>query len=105
MTARIFAAARERLLDIWEYTAERWGEDQADKYVRDLALAIEQAGRSRPCWRAVPDEELAGVFFIRHAHHFIFFRELPGSTLGVISILHESMDLPARLREDAGRSR
>jgi plasmid stabilization system protein ParE len=33
----------------------------------------------------------------------VFFRELSKKRLGVISVLHEKMDIPARLREDAER--
>ena len=49
------------------------------------------------------DEALIGVFFIRYQHHYLFFRELSDGTLGVISILHENMDIPARLRDDSER--
>jgi len=104
MTARIFVAAKERLIEIWDYTAETWGEAQADKYVRGLIEAVEQMHGSRYCWRAVADEELAGIFYISYQHHFIFFRELSKGTPGVISILHENMDIPSRLKEDAERS-
>ena len=104
MAAKIFTAAEERLLEIWDYTAETWGEEQADKYVRGLVETIEKKRGEPHCWRTVPDEELVGVFFIRYEHHFIFFRELSQEKLGVISILHESMDIPARLREDAERN-
>ena len=34
----------------------------------------------------------------------VTFRELSGGSIGVISILHENMDLPARLKDDAARS-
>jgi hypothetical protein len=39
-----------------------------------------------------------GVYFIKHANHFIF-KELGDGGIGVISILHESMDIPAWLRD------
>ena len=45
----------------------------------------------------------SGIWFIRHAHHYLFFRELAEGQIGILSILHESMDLPARLKEDADR--
>jgi plasmid stabilization system protein ParE len=47
---------------------------------------------------------LKGVYFFRHRHHYVFFRELSKKRLGVISVLHEKMDIPARLREDAERA-
>jgi plasmid stabilization system protein ParE len=103
MAARILTAARERLLEIWDYTEAKWGEEQADSYVRKLVEAVEHMQSQRHRWRAVGDAALRGVFFFRHEHHYVFFRELEGGTVGVISILHEKMDIPSRLREDAGR--
>jgi len=104
MSVRIFPAAENRLLNIWDYTAETWGETQADKYVRGLVEAAERACKARYSWRVVPDENLNEVFFIHHQHHFIFFRELSKGMLGIISILHESMDIPSRLKEDSGHA-
>jgi len=104
MAVKISDAARERLLEIWNYTEETWGEAQADKYLRGLVETAERAHKSRHLWRPVPDEELKGAFFIRYRHHFIFFRELSTGTIGVISILHENMDIPSRLKDEYGRS-
>ena len=103
MAARIYPVARERILEIWDYTERTWGEDQADKYVRGLVDAINAADGERHRWRPVIDEALKGVFFIRYQHHYIFFRELSKSALGVINILHENMDIPARLKDDSER--
>ncbi len=103
MPAKIYPAARERILDIWAYTEKTWGADQADKYVRGLVGAINAANGERDRWRPVADAALEGVFFIRYQHHFIFFRELSEKIPGVISILHENMDIPSRLKEDSER--
>lgn len=54
MAVEIFPAARNRLLEIWQYTATQWGEDQADKYTRDLISAIEEAAPQRSLWRKHP---------------------------------------------------
>ncbi len=103
MPAKIYPAARERILEVWDYTDKKWGEQQADAYVRELVAEIETVSAQRHRWRPVLDEALKGVYFFRHRHHYVFFRELTKKRLGVISVLHEKMDLPARLREDAGR--
>lgn len=97
----IFQAARIRLGEIWDYTAGRWDEEQADRYLRQLGTCMEHLCAQRHLWRSVSDRRLPDVFFIRCAHHFIFFREL-AEELAVISILHESMDIVQRLREDTG---
>ena len=102
MPAKIFAPAEDRLIEIWNYTLEKWGEAQADRYVRTLVGFIESLGSQRQLWRAV--KNVRGVWDVRHEHHFLFFRELSGGVIGVITILHENMDLPARLKEDRKRS-
>jgi toxin ParE1/3/4 len=103
MAAKIYRAASERILEVWDYTERTWGEAQADKYVTDLVEAINGAQGKRHQWRRLVDKALNGVYFIRHQHHYVFFRELSSGELGVISILHENMDIPARLREDSER--
>jgi plasmid stabilization system protein ParE len=103
MAAKIYPAARERILEIWDYTEKTWGEEQADEYVRGWVEAINAAQGKRHQWRRLLDEALSGIFFIRCQHHYLFFRELSDGSLGVISILHESMDIPARLKEDSER--
>jgi toxin ParE1/3/4 len=103
MAARISAAARERLLEIWDYTEKTWSEEQADTYVRELVAAINAIAGERHRWRSVMDDALPNVFFFRHQHHYIFFRELPKGTVGIVSILHENMDIPSHLRQDSER--
>jgi toxin ParE1/3/4 len=103
MPAKIYPAAQERILEIWDYTERKWNEKQADAYVRELVAEIENVMVQRHRWRPVMDESLKGVYFFRHRHHYIFFRELTRKRVGVISVLHENMDIPARLREDSER--
>ena len=101
MSAKIFAPAEARLLDIWDYTRNTWGEEQADHYLHSLIGRIHLLEHQRHLWRLVAERKLPGIWFIRHEHHYIFFRELPSGSICVITVLHEHMDLPARLREDA----
>jgi plasmid stabilization system protein ParE len=103
MGAKIFPAAKTRILEIWDYTEKKWGEEQADNYVRGLVDAINGLQNQRRRWKPVRDDALTGLFFFRYRHHYIFFRELSRAMLGVISILHENMDIPSRLKEDAGQ--
>jgi toxin ParE1/3/4 len=103
MAANIYPAARERLLQIWDYTDRTWGEKQADAYVNGLVAFAHDLPRHRSHWRPMRGKAFAGVWFIRHEHHYLFFREPAEGQIEVLSILHENMDLPARLREDAER--
>lgn len=100
MSYRFFPTAKIRLNQIWDYSEEQWGEEQAELYIRGLFGKLETAVSQRYEWKPVRHERFKGVYFIPYRHHFIFFKELGSGELGVISILHESMDIPRRLRED-----
>lgn len=100
MAHKLHPAARRAILDIWQYTYRTWGAEQADRYVRGLYEMCDQLAENRIKWRAVPHPEAAGVYVARYEHHFIFFRQLTDGRLGIISILHENMDLPTRLHDD-----
>ncbi|MDR3450619.1 MAG: type II toxin-antitoxin system RelE/ParE family toxin [Alphaproteobacteria bacterium] len=81
------------LIDIWLYTAEKWGEAQADKYLRALETRFEEISRG-----AVPLKILAeAIRYVRCEHHFIFV--LAGKKPVVVTVLHEKMDLLTRLKK------
>jgi len=62
MAVKVYAAARERLLEIWDYTEQRWGEEKADRYVQGLIEEVERVRNDRHRWRPVPDDDFADVF-------------------------------------------
>ncbi len=99
MPVKIYKKARRQLIQIWHYTENTWGENQADSYIRGLHRAMENAAGNRLVWRPVIHDELKGVFFIRYKKHYIFFRELSHGELGILDVLHERMDIPSRLKD------
>ena len=76
MHHKIYPVASRRVIEIWHYTDKNWGDKQADKYVRGLYKAIEDAAINKYLWRKVEHEDVKGIFFVRYEHHFVFFREL-----------------------------
>ncbi len=78
------------LNEIWDYTIERWSDDQAERYVRNIWRAIEAAAadpkRTRSCDDIRPGyrKQLAGS-------HVIFFKVIRGG-IDVVRILHLRMD-------------
>lgn len=68
-----------------------------------MVAAIHEAANSGHRWRPVIDEVLSGVYYIRYERHYIFFRALSADAIGVITILHENMNIPMRLRDDVNR--
>ena len=104
MAARIVAPAESKLLDLWDYTPGLWGKEQADLYLRSLVERMHHLPLERPHWRPLADHRLPGIGFVRHQHHSVSFRELSPDMIGVITVLHERMNLPSRIREDADQA-
>lgn len=93
---------------IWRDTVEQWGEQQAVAYIGGLHGHLQRLCEDRAIWRqlphrlAVPVDLKRKAYFSHYERHYIFFRELDNGALGVMSILHERMDLPVRLKDDLG---
>jgi plasmid stabilization system protein ParE len=91
---------------IWRETVEKWGDAQAEVYMTGLHRHLQKICETRSLWRRLPQQLVvpqdleAPAYFIRYRHHDVFFRELSGSRIGIMSILHERMDLSMCLAED-----
>jgi len=102
---RFFHTADNRQDEIWDYTLENWGEKQAEKYITELHQHLAKLSDNKLLWRslpgnlAVPDDLDIPVYFSHFQHHYIFFRELSDGYIGIMTILHDSMDIPVRLSE------
>ena len=87
--------AQEDIEEIWNYTADRWGVEQADRYVRSIQAAIETiAGdprRGRSC-----DEVRGGYRKFAVGSHMLFFR-LVSDQVDVVRVLHQQMDFERHL--------
>jgi toxin ParE1/3/4 len=80
--------------DIWDYSAEQWGEDRANRYVTDIRYAIE---------RVAADPRKGRPVIIRSGYrkypvgsHVIFFRLVPIG-IDVVRVLHQRMDFERHL--------
>ncbi|PWE17353.1 hypothetical protein DDZ18_06620 [Marinicauda salina] len=87
---RLRPLARRDLTDIWRYAADRWSEDQADRYLRTLnetllsLLEFPERGRSLESVRAT-------YRMVRAESHLVIYRPL-GQAIEVVRILHMRMD-------------
>ena len=97
MSYLFFSTADCQQDEIWEYTCNRWGEKQAEEYIRGLHHAIEDAVEKPYLWRKLKQLEIKEVFYIRYRSHFIFFKILSSKQLGILCLLHEHMQLPEEL--------
>lgn len=89
--------ARRDLKEIWSYTAEHWGDDQADRYLNSLDKAIARLSRNL----------LLGVDFghvrtdlrrLTVSRHRVFYIIIE-QTIFIVRVLHERMDLESHLDE------
>jgi len=87
--------AEQDLLEIWLYTFNEWGEQQADTYLEDLsdamALLAEQPLICRERLEFNPP-----VRIHHHAHHLIVYLILDDG-INIIRVLHENMEIDGHL--------
>lgn len=98
---RVSARAGHRLDEIFAYTRERWGEAQAEHYLRGLFEQFDAIAARRVPWRAIPAEFGVQGFVCRHERHFIYWKVLGDGAVGIVTVLHEQMHQMDRFRDDA----
>ena len=102
MAVRIQEAASLRLDDIYRYTRDRWGADQADAYITDLFAAFDRIEGNGVASRAISAEFGVEGFYFRQEHHFVYWRRFLDGDIGIVIILHERMPQTDRFRDDLG---
>ncbi len=93
--AELRPAARDDLIKIWESGAERWGEDAADRYIRDLVAELGKAA-SAPLRGSERNWVVPGLckWNVRNHHAYFLVIEIG---IDVIRILHPSMDVQSAI--------
>lgn len=99
---RIQEAASHRLDEIYRYTRERWGEEQARRYVEGLFDMFGRIETHAVMSRPVPAEFGVDGFMVRYERHVIYWRRLANGDIGIVTVLHQRMHQIERLREDLG---
>ncbi len=82
--------AQADLDGIWEYTAETWGVDQAERYIQLIAGGI-SAVASKPTRGKSCGHIREGYRKHPVGSHVLFYR-MSGDGIDVIRILHQQMD-------------
>ena len=102
MAVRVQEAASLRLDEIYRYTRDRLGADQADRYIIVLFAAFDRIEGGGVASRPVPAEFGVDGFYFPHAHHVVYWRRLANGDVGIVTILHERMHQMDRFRDDRG---
>jgi len=82
------------LADIWRYSAEHWGLNQAERYIDDIRDACRALAVGRHQGRAV--DVRPGYLKYLVGRHMLYFREC-SDRLDIIRILHGAMDVNRHL--------
>lgn len=100
MAVRVQEATSLRLDDIYRYTRDRWGEDQADRYITGMFEAFDRIEAHGVVSKPIPAEFGVEGFFFRYEHHVVYWRRLSDGDVGIVTILHERMHQIDRFKED-----
>jgi toxin ParE1/3/4 len=87
--------AKSDIEEIWDYTEERWGLNQANRYIRQLQQAIETIARN-PARARNCDDIRPGYLRCSVGSHIIFF-VTKRDQIEIIRVLHQRMDFDQHL--------
>ena len=89
-------AAQNDLGEIWDYTREHWGIDQAEQYLREIQRAIERVVSNPTIGRACNDVRPG---YRKHVvgSHTLYYRIGSDDVIDVVRVLHQRMDADRHL--------
>lgn len=93
-TYDLTAKAKTDLRNIWNYTEDRWGEQQADRYYRDIIKTIELLAAGKRQGRV--SFVRAGYLKYPVGRHLVYFT-IENNRIKVVRVLHGNMDVDRHL--------
>lgn len=102
MAVPVQEAASVRLDGIYRYTRDKWGAEQAERYILDLFAAFDRIESHGVPSRPIPAQFGVDGFYFRQGQHFVYWRKLSNGDVGIVTILHERMHQMDRFRDDRG---
>jgi len=95
---RLTKKAEEDLNKIWNYTFDKWSEEQADNYY-SMLLDFCQNIADNPVLGKYYEGIRTDLFGLKANRHIIFYRKINPGLIEITRILHERMDLKNRIKE------
>lgn len=90
--------AKADLMEIGRYTLEQWGREQRNIYLAMLDGCFRQLA-ANPLKGKDCSEVRSGYRKLKAGGHVIFYRLTSTENIEIVRVLHEGMDLEARLSE------
>lgn len=91
-------AAEADLRSIIRYTRKQWGTAQVRRYIGDLEAGIARLAARQGVFKDV-SEIYPALRTARCGHHYVFCLPRDGAPPLIVALLHERMDLMARLAD------
>ncbi|MBK8242083.1 MAG: type II toxin-antitoxin system RelE/ParE family toxin [Saprospiraceae bacterium] len=96
MNLKVSEKAQKDLINIWEYTFQKWSLEQADKYFNILVHGMNEICKNPDLGKSY--EYIRKDYFgYNQKSHIIFYRIINNETIEIIRILHQKMDLHNRI--------
>ncbi|MGW9684624.1 type II toxin-antitoxin system RelE/ParE family toxin [Flagellimonas sp. 2504JD1-5] len=91
--------AIDDLNSIWDYTFEKWSENQADNYYTTIKMTCKALGENPNIGKEYYgiSKNLCGL---KSGKHIIFYQIISSDSIEIIRILHERMDLRKRMSKN-----
>ena len=96
---RIEPSANAHLDQIYDYSAVRWSEDQADDYIAGLFAEFAVIADRKTPWRSLDPSFGVTGYSRRWRSHVIYWKGIAGGDVAIVAILHQRMHQSPRLRE------
>ncbi|MEK6746605.1 MAG: type II toxin-antitoxin system RelE/ParE family toxin [Pseudomonadota bacterium] len=82
--------------EIWNYTVDKWGEKQANNYIKNIFECFEEIIARDVVYKKlfIDDKEIK---LVRHEHHYIFF--IVKKDPIIVRVLHKKMDFISALNK------
>ena len=96
---RVQEAASWRIDEIYRYTRDRWGTEQADRYITGLFEAFDGIATRHTASRPIPADFGIDGYYFRYERHFVHWRVLANGDIGIVTILHERTHQIDRFRD------
>lgn len=105
MTAR-YALSHEAgrdLEEIEDYTTRRWGEGQAEKYLKDIFQAFSRLAKNPRLGRNRTDVPQPYLVYSVGSHMIVYRHNQLARRVEVLNVLHPAMDINRRMKEALSR--
>ena len=96
----VLSSASLRIEEIYRYSLDQWGEDQAKTYLKGLFDAFDRIESHGVISKPIPAEFGVDEFYFRYEKHFVYWKRLSSGKIGIVTILHERMHRIGRLKKE-----